>query len=278
MESGVTEQFDYRAAFDRNYGLLTEDEMERVRSVRIGLGGVGGCGSNDLLALTRMGFERFVIADPDTFEVANLNRQAGATLPTIGHRKVDVMTQMVLDINPGARVTAITDGIDEKTIDDFVGLTDVGINAIDFFRADLYPAFHDSYHARGKYSIVGASPFAFGAAMTVVGPGSPSFSEFFGINDGESAEQILRKFVAGMTPQSYAAEYLQAGVNEIRSPLRETRISSSAAALQLCTALTVAEILFIVTGRRAPTLAPRVLQLDLQVQQFTAGAAAVKTD
>lgn len=273
----MTELFDYRRAFDRNYGLLTEAEMERVRNVRIGLGGVGGCGSNDLLALARMGFERFVIADPDTFEAANLNRQAGATVRTIGHPKVDVMTQMVLDINPGANITTIADGISEKTIEGFVEMTDIGINAIDFFRADLYPAFHDSYHACGKYSIVGASPFAFGAAMTVVGPGSPSFSEFFGVAEGESAEQILPKFVAGMTPQRYAAEYLPAGVNEIRSPLRETRISSSAAALQLCTALTVAEILFIVTERRAPTLAPKVLQVDLLVQQFDAGAAAVET-
>lgn len=270
----MTEHFDYRAAFDRNYGILTEAEMRRVRNTRIGLGGVGGCGSNDLLALARMGFEHFVIADPDTFETANLNRQAGATVRTIGRRKVEVMTEMVLAINPGASVTAISDGICENTIDDFVRLTDIGINAIDFFRADLYPDFHDSYHACGKYSIVGASPFAFGASMTVVGPGSPSFSEFFGVEKGESAEQILHKFVASMTPQRYAAQYLPAGVNQIRSPLRETRISSSAAALQLCTALTVAEVLFIVTGRRAPTLAPRVLQLDLQVQQFAAGCVS----
>jgi tRNA A37 threonylcarbamoyladenosine dehydratase len=51
-----------------------------------------------------MGFERFSIADLDTFEPANLNRQTGAMTSTLGQAKVDVMRRMVLDINPGAEV------------------------------------------------------------------------------------------------------------------------------------------------------------------------------
>lgn len=259
----MTSAFTYEEAFNRNFGLLSADDVERIRSARIGIAGLGGCGSNHLLTLARMGFEKFAIADLDTFEQANLNRQAGATISTLGQPKVDVMTRMVKDINPQADILVFRQGIEEHSIEEFVDQTDVGINAIDFFRADLYPLFHDTYHLQGKHSVVGASPFGFGAAMTVIGPGSPSFSEFFGVTEGESTEEMLRKFVDRMTPTKFTQKYLAPGVNEIRSPLRETRISSSAAALQLCTAMTSAEVLFIVTGRRQSTLAPRVLQFDL---------------
>ena len=245
-----------------------------MRAARIGIAGLGGCGSNHLLTLARMGFEKFAVADPDVFDLSNFNRQAGATLRTVGRPKVEVMREIVLDINPAADVQDFPGGIDRKSMDDFADSTDIGINAIDFFRADLYPVFHDTYRSLGKYSIVGASPFAFGASMTVIGPDSPSFAEFVGIGESEEAEAILRRFVARMTPDGFAGEYLAPGVNEIRSPLPDTRISSSAAALQLCTGLTAAEVLFIVTGRRRPTLAPAVLQFDLLLQRFALSSGA----
>ncbi|WP_055590263.1 ThiF family adenylyltransferase [Streptacidiphilus griseoplanus] len=261
--------FTYEEAFDRNLGLLDADDVARVRAARIGIAGLGGCGSNHLLTLARMGFERFSVADPDTFEQANLNRQAGATVSALGRPKVDVMTRMVHDINPAAEITVFREGISENSVKDFVDGTDVGINAIDFFRADLYPLFHDTYHLQDKHSVVGASPFGFGAAMTVIGPGSPSFSEFFGVAEGDGTEEVLLKFVDRMTPQKFTRQYLEPQVNAIKSPLRDTRISSSAAALQLCAAMTAAEVLFIVTGRRKPSLAPRVLQFDLLLQSLS---------
>ncbi|WP_377268011.1 ThiF family adenylyltransferase [Peterkaempfera sp. SMS 1(5)a] len=266
--------FTYEEAFDRNLGLLDAEDVARVRSARIGIAGLGGCGSNHLLTLARMGFERFAIADPDTFEQANLNRQAGATVSALGQPKVDVMTRMVKDINPAADITLFRRGIDGNSVKDFADSTDVGINAIDFFRADLYPLFHDTYHLQGKHSVVGASPFGFGAAMTVIGPGSPSFSEFFGITEGEGADEVLLKFVDRMTPEKFTRHYLEPQVNAIRSPLRDTRISSSAAALQLCAAMTAAEVLFIVTGRRKPSLAPRILQVDLLLQSLSGAGEA----
>lgn len=260
--------FSWETAFARSLGLLTEAEWARVRATRIGIGGLGGCGSNHLLALARMGFEKFAVADPDVFEIANMNRQAGANMTTLGSRKTDVMQAMVLDINPKADIIIFHDGITKETLEEFVDQTDIGVNAIDFFRVDLYASYHDTYRRQGKYSIVGASPFAFGAALTVIGPETPSFNEVFGIFPEDTKEQMLGKFCATMARSRFASSYLPPGVNEIKNPLEDTDIASNAAALHLCTALTAAEVLFAITGRRQPTLAPRVVELDLLTQQF----------
>lgn len=216
-----------------------------------------------------MGFERFAVADPDVFDVANLNRQAGATLSTLGRPKVEVMREMARDVNPRIEIDEFPQGLGPETVEEFAERSDIGVNAIDFLRADLYPLFHDTFRDRGKLSVVGASPFAFGAAMTVIGPDSPSLTDFLGLTAAERGdpEAVLRRFVARMTPERYAARYLPPGVNEIRSPLAGTRISSTAAALHLCTALTAAEVLFICTGRRPSTLAPAVMQVDLLLRE-----------
>jgi molybdopterin/thiamine biosynthesis adenylyltransferase len=266
--------FSWQGAFARNLALLTDDEWRLVRRTRVAIGGLGGCGSNHLLALTRMGFEHFVVADPDVFDLSNLNRQAGASLSTLGQPKVDVMRRMVLDINPDASIVVHPRGLDHVSIPDFAAQADIGINAIDFFRVDLYPTYHDTFREQGKYSIVGASPFAFGAALTVIGPDSESFEAAFGMRAGDSKVEMLRKFTSTLAPSGFARSYLAAGVNEIRDPLEDTAIGSSAAALHLCTALTAVEVLCAVTGRRPPTLAPRVLEVDLLTQQWSSGPAA----
>ena len=45
---------------------LKSEEIEKLRSVRIGIGGAGGLGSNAAAHLVRAGVEQFVIADFDT--------------------------------------------------------------------------------------------------------------------------------------------------------------------------------------------------------------------
>ena len=86
--------FDYRSAFSRNLGWVTEAEQERLRHRRVAIAGLGGVGGVHLLALTRLGIGKFHIADHDRFELVNFNRQAGATVDTLGRPKVDVMADM----------------------------------------------------------------------------------------------------------------------------------------------------------------------------------------
>jgi tRNA A37 threonylcarbamoyladenosine dehydratase len=86
-------KFHYEVAFSRNLGLLSESEQARLRQCCVALPGLGGVGGAHLQALARLGVGAFHMADLDIFEVVNFNRQLGATLPTVGSRKVDVSAE-----------------------------------------------------------------------------------------------------------------------------------------------------------------------------------------
>ena len=59
-------------AFDRNLGLLTEEEQLILASKTVAIAGLGGVGGSHLLTLVRMGVQNFHIADMDHFELVNI--------------------------------------------------------------------------------------------------------------------------------------------------------------------------------------------------------------
>ena len=92
--------FSYEKAFARNIGWVAMHEQEILRHKRIAIAGMGGVGGVHLLTLARLGIGQFNIADFETFDIANFNRQAGATVSTLGQPKIEVMSRQALDINP----------------------------------------------------------------------------------------------------------------------------------------------------------------------------------
>ena len=94
----------FKEAFARNIGLLSEAEQEKLRRSRVGIVGAGGVGGFHLLNLARMGVGEFHIADMDTFEVANIQRQCGAFINTMGKNKAHALKDMALSINPHVNI------------------------------------------------------------------------------------------------------------------------------------------------------------------------------
>ena len=76
-----------------------------LRTVRIGIIGAGGLGSNCAMHLVRSGFSDLVLADADTIEPSNLNRQH-FVLAQVGSPKVLALRDNLLAVNPSARITA----------------------------------------------------------------------------------------------------------------------------------------------------------------------------
>lgn len=75
-----------------------------LRGVRVGIAGAGGLGSNCAMHLVRSGFTDLVLADADTVEPSNLNRQH-FTLAQVGRPKVQALRDNLLAVNPDAAVT-----------------------------------------------------------------------------------------------------------------------------------------------------------------------------
>ena len=78
--------------------------MEKLRSSRIAIFGIGGVGGFVAEALARSGIFHLDLIDSDNVSLTNLNRQIIALHSTVGRPKVDVMRERILDINPEADV------------------------------------------------------------------------------------------------------------------------------------------------------------------------------
>ncbi|NLN45497.1 MAG: tRNA threonylcarbamoyladenosine dehydratase [Clostridiaceae bacterium] len=84
--------------------LLGEEAIRRLDAAKVAVVGLGGVGGIAAEALVRAGVGKMVLVDSDRVAPSNLNRQIVALHSTIGHLKVDVMRDRLLDINPDLAV------------------------------------------------------------------------------------------------------------------------------------------------------------------------------
>ena len=128
--------FDYHRAFARNLGWVTEAEQAILRAKRIAIAGLGGVGGSHILTLTRLGIGAFNIADFDTFDLPNFNRQAGASLRHLGRPKVEVLAELAADINPELDLRTFPQGVNRDNLDAFLDGVDLYVDSLDFFAVE----------------------------------------------------------------------------------------------------------------------------------------------
>ena len=78
--------------------------MEKFRSSRVAVFGIGGVGGYVVEALARSGVGALDLIDDDKVCLTNLNRQLLATRKTVGKYKVDMAQERVHEINPDCEV------------------------------------------------------------------------------------------------------------------------------------------------------------------------------
>lgn len=87
--------------------LMGEEKMERIRQSHVLVVGVGGVGAYAAEMLCRAGVGRLTLADADTVQPTNLNRQLPALHSTLGQPKVEVLAARFHDINPDIQLTLL---------------------------------------------------------------------------------------------------------------------------------------------------------------------------
>ena len=90
--------------FARTQLLIGKDGIDRLKSSRVAVFGIGGVGGYACEALVRSGVGAFDLIDDDKVCLTNLNRQIIATRKTVGRYKADVMRDRMLEINPAATI------------------------------------------------------------------------------------------------------------------------------------------------------------------------------
>lgn len=90
--------------FSRFEILIGKENIEKLKGKNIIVFGVGGVGGYVVEALVRSGIEHITIVDNDTVSYTNLNRQIIATQNSLEKKKVEVMKERILSINPQCQV------------------------------------------------------------------------------------------------------------------------------------------------------------------------------
>ena len=90
--------------YSRTIGLIGKDNFEELQNMKILLVGLGGVGGTAFEALLRIGFKNFTIVDLDKVALSNLNRQILYVVDNIGENKVDAAKRKALSIEPEAKI------------------------------------------------------------------------------------------------------------------------------------------------------------------------------
>jgi len=249
--------FTRTTAFSRNLGLLTQQEQNAMNGLCVAIPGLGGVGGIHVATLTRIGIGRFHLADLDTFEVANFNRQFGATLETVEQAKVAITADWVASVNPEAEVVTFPEGIDAGNIDAFLDGADVVVDGLDFFALDARRLLFREAARRGLY-VITAGPIGFSCAMLVFDPNGISFDDYFDIHDGMDVFEQRLRFGVGLTPRATQLTYLDLDHVDLRSG----RGPSLALATDLCAGMATTEVVRILLRRGRPRCAPHYVQFD----------------
>ncbi|WP_319584507.1 sulfur carrier protein ThiS adenylyltransferase ThiF [uncultured Pseudodesulfovibrio sp.] len=109
---------------------IGEENLARLQSIKIGIAGCGGLGSNCAMHLVRSGFTRFVLVDFDRVEFSNLNRQAFFN-EQVGQYKAEALAANMRAVNPDVDLDIYVERVDVARVKKLFGECDAVVEAFD---------------------------------------------------------------------------------------------------------------------------------------------------
>ncbi len=108
--------------------------QEKLKAARVLVVGAGGLGCPVALYLGAAGVGQLTLADDDTVELANLQRQIGFAQAQLGQPKAEALAQRIRGINPELRVTALNLRLDAEALEPQVQDASVVLDCTDNFQ------------------------------------------------------------------------------------------------------------------------------------------------
>lgn len=241
----------------RHEGLLGLAEVERLGKSTVAIAGVGGIGGRVAEVLARSGIGSLRVADPDTFTVSNLNRQAASTLHNLGVNKAVAVAEMCRAVSPLVSVDIWQSGVTSENVDDFVAGATVLVDGTDYTRPSIGLRLARSAAARGIPVVIGVE-VAFAAWHTALF-GAGAFERLFGLARDTSYDVLdagdvaipLWRWIAQLPRYVDVAEIQRVAAGTIEAPALATAVELSAAMLS-------ADVIRILLGRSVVARAPSI--------------------
>lgn len=128
MES---EYVDFYSAFvHRNGGIIDGQIQRKLKESVILIAGCGSVGGAAIEPLVRLGAQHFILAEPEAYELSNINRQ-NMTVEDVGKNKAKAFCVRIRKINPHVETEVIEDGITPENVDRLVKASVVVVDGVD---------------------------------------------------------------------------------------------------------------------------------------------------
>lgn len=118
---------EYDAMLIERHG---QEFFDRLKNAHIGIAGLGGLGSNIAMMLARSGIGHLTLADFDSVEPSNLNRQH-YMVSHLGMPKTEAIKDLILQANPFIRLDTHLVRITEENAPEIFGSCDLVCEAFD---------------------------------------------------------------------------------------------------------------------------------------------------
>lgn len=225
----------YRERVRRNLGWLgdTEDEQwerqNKLRDAVIGVAGCGGIGGATADRLVRMGVRNLKLADPDKFDVSNLNRQFGASMANVGRNKAEAVAEAVYETTRDVNIEVYPEGIDPdrpELIDEFFEGCDYVLDKIELYEIGARYALHQGFRRSTRCQFMMLTPvFGHRAFVFKWTRDSMPAEEYFGLAPGAdlreeaNARQLIARFIPEMPDYPGRAELDRWFIENLECPI-----------------------------------------------------------
>ncbi len=134
--------------------------QEKLLAAKVLVVGAGGLGSPAAMYLASAGVGHIILADHDTVEISNLQRQILHATDRLGQLKAESGRQTMLALNPTIQVETRTLRMEPEMLDAQIGLVDLVVDCTDNFA---------TRHAINRSCVLHKKPLVSGAAIRFEG-------------------------------------------------------------------------------------------------------------
>lgn len=179
MRSEERDMFDVTGRYSRHLLLdgIGQEGQARIAQGKVLIVGAGGLGSPVALYLAAAGVGTIGIADGDTVDLTNLQRQVIHTTDDVGMAKVESAARKMRSINPDVKVVEINEFVNKPTLMKLAADYDIVVDATDSYKSKY--TINDACVEAGKPFIHGGVLRYEGNVFTHV-PGTADFRAIFG--------------------------------------------------------------------------------------------------
>ena len=183
----------------RTMPILKEDDMERIQKTTLAIAGLGGVGGGAFLALVRLGFRKFNLAENGVFDPPDMNRQAAAFGGTMGRPKLEVYIELARSINADVEIRAFPEGITMANLSAFLDGCDAHVGVIDIEKGADVKAATPALLQRYNIPLFTAGAIGMGALMVNHAPDGMMPDEFWTLVSRRSTNVApLPSFIADL--------------------------------------------------------------------------------